>query len=304
MLIPPYPLPSLLAREHYPEWSFPKHVQRFQRATVELLYGAVNRQIITVPVRHGKSAWHSVVVPSWYVLNNPDKLVLLTGYAADLTTTFAVQCREIVREAAPKMGLELDPNWQSRASFRFKGRRGGIDAAGTKGPINGKGYHLIIGDDLVKDEEAARSPVERSSLLNWWMGDALRRLEPNGKVSLIMSRKHPEDIVGAMLKMNPELPASKKWHQVLFKALGDDGAALWPERFPVTELLAIKRELELANKSHFWSSMYQQDPRGDPAACYFSDDELRGVLYTEMPPDTRIRMRVIACDPSLAQNPR
>ena len=91
--------------------------------------------------------------------------------------------------------------------------------------------------------------MERSSLLNWWMGDALRRLEPNGKVSLIMSRKHPQDIVGLMLGMNAQLPPSKRWHQVLFKAIGDDGAALWPERYPLNELLSIKRELELSNKS-------------------------------------------------------
>ncbi len=299
MVIPPYALPSVVAREHYPEWSFPKHVQRFQRVAVNLAYGATNRAIVTCPVRHGKSAFWSVVFPSWYILNHPDHLVLLCGYAADLTTTFAVQCREIIREASPRMGLELDPNWQSRASFRLRGHRGGLEAVGAGGAINGKGFHLIVPDDLVKDEQAARSPVERSSLKNWFMGDCLRRLEPGGKVVMVMSRKHPDDIVGNMLTMNPELPASKKWHEIRFQAIQQDNTALWPERYPLSELLALKRELELANKSHFWWSMYQQDPRSDPAACYFSDAELKGVPYAEMPPDTRIRRRVIACDPSL-----
>lgn len=299
MATSPYLLPSVLAREFYPEFSFPPHVKAFQRATLELIFGDVNRQIITVPVRHGKSAWHSVIVPAWHILNFPDELVLLAGWGADLTTGFATQVREIVREAGVRMGIQLDPRSQSRSAFRIRGHRGGLDAVGAGGGINGKGFSLVIADDLVKDEAAARSPQERSNLLNWFMGDCLRRLEPNGKVSLIMSRKHPHDIVGSMLNANPELPKSKQWQQVLFPAINDGGKPLWPQRFPLQELMDIKRELELHNKSHQWSSMYMQDPRSDPSACYFGDNDLKDVMCRALPPGIKPLYRVIACDPSL-----
>ena len=293
-----FPLPSAVARAYYPNWVYPPHWEAFQRAMMQLTYGDLSRLLVSIPVRHGKSAAFSVVFPAWHILRRPDDLVLIASSSSDLAEEFASQVREIVREAGASVRLELDPAWRARGSWRLRGHRGGIEAAGAGTQVNGRGFGLVIGDDLTKDEEAARSPAMRSSLMNWIHGDLIRRMEPNGRIVLVMSRKHPEDPIGQMLRMNGELPACLKWHQILFKAIQDDGTALWPERYPIDVLLAMKRELELANKSHFWSSMYMQDPRSDPAACEFPDSYFKDIFFTELPPNITPRLKIVCCDPS------
>lgn len=294
----PFPLPSSLARAYYPDWVYPRHIEAFQEAALRLVWGDINRLLVNIPVRHGKSAFWSVILPAWHVLIKPNDLVLIASSASDVAEEFSIQAREIVREAAPILGMELDSNWKARGSWRLKGRRGGVEAAGAGTQVNGRGFGLAIGDDLTKDEEAARSPSMRSSLMNWIHGDLIRRMEPNGKIVFVMSRKHPEDPTGQMLRMNKELPSRLRWHQILFKAIQDDGSALWPERYPVEVLLSMKRELELAGKSHFFSSMYQQDPRSDPGACEWPDAYFENIFFSELPPNLTKRLTVVSCDPS------
>jgi hypothetical protein len=294
----PFLLPSTLARTYYPDWVYPRHIERFQEAALELVWGHLYRLLVSIPVRHGKSAFWSVVLPAWHVLNKPDDLVLIASSGSDLAEEFSKQALEIVREAAPIIGLEIDPNWQARGSWRLRGHRGGVEAAGAGTQVNGRGFGLAIGDDLTKDEEAARSPSMRSSLMNWIHGDLIRRMEPDGRIAFIMSRKHLEDPIGQMLKMNAELPARLKWQQILFKAIDDDGRALWPERYPIDVLLGAKRELEVARKSHFWSSMYQQNPRSDPAACEWPDPYFTDIFFTAIPPNITPRLKIVCCDPS------
>ena len=293
-----FPTPSALARAFYPGWRYPLHWDAFQRVMMRLMYGDLYRLLVSVPVRHGKSAAFSVIFPAWHILRKPNELVLIASSASDLAEEFSIQAREIVREAGARVNLELDPNWKARGSWRWRGHRGGIEAVGAGSQVNGRGFGLAIGDDLTKDEEAARSPAMRSSLMNWLHGDMLRRMEPGGRVALIMSRKHPEDPIGQMLAMNRELPKWLKWQQILFKAIQDDGTPLWPERYPLDVLQGTKRELELAGKSHFWSSMYQQEPRSDPAACEWPDSYFENIFFTDLPPNITPRLKIVCCDPS------
>ena len=53
---------------------------------------------------------------------------------------------------------------QSGAANRWDldGREGGMTAAGVGGPITGKGAHLLIVDDPIKNDEEARSSTFRA----------------------------------------------------------------------------------------------------------------------------------------------
>jgi predicted phage terminase large subunit-like protein len=279
---------------------FPKHVQAFQDASLALLTSpTTNRQIVEAPVRHGKSVWHSVVMPAWFCCVYPHKKALGVSYGASLSDSFSRDVVNLVKKAAPSFGLELDPKWTRVDSFKWADHGGGYDSCGAGGSVSGKGYHYLACDDLVKDDEAARSPTQRASLSKWFFADLLTRCEPEAKVSLVMSRRHPNDLSGECLALNAELPESARWHGVKFKAIGDDGSALWPERFPIEKLRDIEREFELAGRSYLFSALYQQAPRSDPGACEWPDSYFpSSMFYEQLPPDLPVRLHVIACDPS------
>lgn len=292
--------PARFATNFFPDFKFPPHVQGFQRASMRLLFDPrVNRQVVEAPVRHGKSVWHSIIVPAWHCLTFPDKRVLGVSYGASLSDTFSREVVKLVTKAAPSYGLEMDPKWTRVDSFRFADHQGGYDSVGAGGAVAGKGYHLIAADDLVKDEEEARSPTMRNSLERWFRSDLMTRCEPGAKVSLVMSRRHPSDLSGMCLAMNAELPESLKWDSVKFPAIDEEGNALWPERFPIEKLRDIEREYELSGTSYLFRSLYQQDPYADPAGCEFPSEYFGShIFYDELPPDLQTRFHVISCDPS------
>lgn len=292
--------PARFAKCFLPGFLFPPHVQAFQAATMRLLTDPLcNRQVIEAPVRHGKSHWHSIVVPAWHCCVWPDKKVLGVSYGATLSDTFSRDVIRLVQRAAPVFGLRLDPKWTRADSFRFLDHAGGYDSVGAGGAVSGKGYHFLACDDLVKDDEAARSPNQRASLRKWFNADLLTRTEPGGKVSLVMSRRHMSDLSGECQVDNAELPVALKWHVVKFRAIDDEGNALWPERYPLSWLQDRLREYELKGISYFFSSLFQQDPRSDPEACEWPDSYFGPeIFYDELPPDLPIRLKIIACDPS------
>jgi len=292
--------PAWFGETFLPGFLSPPHVRKFQLATLRLFSDPlVNRQIIEAPVRHGKSHWHSIVVPAWHCCMWPDKKVLGVSYGATLSDTFSRDVIRLCERAAPAFGLTVDPKWHQADSFRWAGRAGGYDSVGAGGAVSGKGYHFIAADDLVKDDEAARSPNQRASLRKWFNADLLTRTEPGGKVSLVMSRRHMSDLSGECQVDNAELPEALRWHVVKFKAIDDAGNALWPERYPIAWLQDRLREYELKGISYFFSSLFQQDPRSDPAACEWPDEYFGpGIMYEELPPDLPVRLKIVACDPS------
>lgn len=89
---------------------------------------------------------------------------------------------------------------------------------------------------------------------------AYTRLEPNGKVVIILTRWHLDDIAGRIIK-NPEF--SSKLKVIKFPAIAteDDqyrkkSDVLWKERYPLEEVESIKRGIGVYD----FSSLYQQEP--------------------------------------------
>jgi predicted phage terminase large subunit-like protein len=296
--------PLRFADAFYPGFMAPAHMHAFQRASLDLFFDdQVNRQIVEAPVRHGKSVWHSVIVPAWYCCTFPDRLVLGASYGSSLSDVFSRQVAKLVRQAAPYYGLRLDPRWTRRDSFRWQNAEGGYDSVGAGGPVSGKGYHFIAADDLVKDDAAARSTTQRKSLSDWFAADLVSRREPGGKISLVMSRRHMSDLSGECLVANADLAQTEKWHSVKFQAIQEDGTALWPERYSLEFLQNVESELTSKGKGYMFSSLYQQNPRSDPEACAFPDDYFPpSIMYDTLPPDLPIKAHVVACDPSVGNN--
>lgn len=215
--------------------------------------------VIEEPVRHGKTELCSRWTPAWFVCKFRRR-VLLASYEADFAATHGRRAREIVAEHGPSLGVVIDQT--SRAAHRWElvGADGGMGTAGAGGPIIGKGGHLMIVDDPIKNVEEAQSPVMREHLWEWWQQVFLTRREPGGKVLVIMSRWHEDDLIARLVSSETGMRVER----VRMPAVAEDedplgrkpGEALCPQRFDEVALAGIRTDVGPTA----WAAMYQQRP--------------------------------------------
>jgi predicted phage terminase large subunit-like protein len=224
--------------------------------------GAIDRLMIFVPPRHGKSLISSELFPAWYLGKHPDRSVIAASYGQELASDFGRKVRNhmaggIFRTVFPTASISPD----SSAAHRFNLMAGGAYyAVGAGGALTGRGADLLIIDDPVKNREDADSATYRRNLHDYYESVAYTRLQPGGAVVLIQTRWHDDDLAGWLLREH----AAEAWTVVSLPAIAEpndplgreEGAALWPQKFPVPTLNRIREAIGSAA----WASLYQQRP--------------------------------------------
>jgi predicted phage terminase large subunit-like protein len=232
--------------------------------------GDIDRLMVFMPPRGGKSELVSVRFPAWYLGRHPDNRVIGTSYAARLAERFSGQARNQLEDPRWPFAVTLADDTASKAAWDIAGHRGGYIAAGVGGPITGSGAHVLIIDDPVKNQEEADSPAYRESVWDWYTSTAYTRLEPGGAVILVMTRWHEDDLAGHLL--NEAKEGGDQWEVVRLPARAEDddalgrqpGEALWPERFPVERLERIRAAIG----ARAWNALYQQRPTSEEGALF------------------------------------
>lgn len=295
-----------ITRGRHSGWSMFRHHALLDRKLVDLALGKTKRLIVEMPPRHGKSELCSRYFPAWYLGTFPSRNVILTSATDDLAEEFSVKSRDLLVEFGPSyFGVRVRNDMRARKSWRLE-TGGGVLAAGVGGSIIGKGGNLVIVDDYLRNSEEALSEVSRRKVHQWFLSTAQTRLAPDGVVLVIATRWHGDDLIGRLLKAEPE-----KWEVVRFPAIAEEadelgrlpGEALWPEWFPLEKLLEIKRSYEESGYGWLWDALYQQNPpetldaEFDPA--YFRGEDL---WFDDWPGD--VGLRVMALDPSKGKTDR
>ena len=139
---------------------------------------------------------------------------------------------------------------------------GTYSAVGAGGAITGRGAHLLIIDDPIKGREDAESEVQRKNLIEWYKSVAYTRLQPGGKIIIIQTRWHQDDLAGHILNESKE-----DWKILDLPAIDSKGNALWPEAYPIEALEKIKSTVG----QRVWSALYQQQPAGDEGSIIKRD---------------------------------
>lgn len=248
--------------------------------------GDIKRLMITMPPRHGKSMLASEFFPSWYIGRNPDHYVVTATYAQELADDFGRKVKNQIEDPAyqcifPGVGLADDS--KSAKRFHIEGQTGGYEhvtsqrgafyAVGVGGPLTGRGAHLLLIDDPVKNREDAESEVIRKKTKDWYTSTAYTRLMPGGRIVIIQTRWHEDDLSGWLQSEH----AHEDWVVLDLPAIDDDGNALWPEQYPIETLHQIKRALPPRD----WSALYQQKPSPE-TGDYFKREWLHTVEH--LPP--------------------
>ena len=217
-----------------------------------------DRLMLLLPPGSAKSTYASLVFPPWWLARHPRSSIIATSHTASLARHFGRGVRGLVEAHAPRLGYQLDP--ASRAAHRFATNAGGeYYATGVRGPITGRRADLILIDDPVKSQAEADSPAARDQLWNWFRSDLSTRLKPGGRIVLVMTRWHPDDL-GGRIQDGPDpwrilrLPALAEPQDPLGRKPGDP---LWPEWEDAT---GIARKRALIGERAF-AALFQQDPR-------------------------------------------
>ncbi len=206
---------------------------------------------------------------------HPDKEVIATAYGQDLVNDFGRDVRNVVlseeyQALFPETRLAGDAGAIDR--WRVAGRRGGYMAAGVGGTITGRGADLFLIDDPVKSRAQAESEIERNTLWSWYRAVAYTRLMPRGAVVLTLTRWHEDDLAGRILASN----RAQAWEVLHFPAIGRDGAALWPERYPAVSQGSLEG-LDAIRETigpYEWSALYEGNPRPLEGGYYQERDFL------------------------------
>jgi predicted phage terminase large subunit-like protein len=189
--------------------------------------GQIDRLLITMPPRHGKSETITVRLPLRFLQQHPADNVLVTGY----NTQFARKFGRKTRNLADAAGILSD---DKTASDEWATSGGGLYMArGVGSPPTGTGFGLIVIDDPVKSRSEAESETYRNAVWDWYTDDIYTRLEPGGKLIIVQTRWHEDDLAGRAILSEPgwevlKLPALAGEDDALGRKAGE---ALWPTRY-------------------------------------------------------------------------
>ena len=255
------------------EWRRARHLDYLNRSIVEVATGRLDILIVSMPPRYGKSELVSRYTPPWFLTVWPNKNVILTSYEADFAAEWGQKARSLYGEHTPGMtGYRLDPESSARTRWDIvdpngKTTGGGMRTAGVMGPITGKGAHLLIIDDPVKNADEAESPVYRERAWKWFQSTAYSRLEPGGGLILVQTRWNVDDLAGRLSdRLTTGQFGDVTYRIINFPALAVEtpedalgrkpDQCLWPWRYS-QKRVEQKRD---ALSPYWWSCLYQGNP--------------------------------------------
>lgn len=253
------------------------------------------RLMLFVPPRHGKSITVSQHFPPWALGKYPHLEFIACSYAESLQIDFSKKIQELIKDPEYQLlfpGVEIPKKheavsrWQLAMNGKLTG--GGFLAAGVGGPLTGRGAHIGLIDDPIKNAEEADSETIRNSIKNWFSSTFYTRLAPGGGILIVQTRWHDDDLSGWLLHEMQDAVKEEaetgvwpidadRWEVISYPAIAVEdekyrkkGEALHPERFSRELLLKTKRTMI----PRHWSALYQQSPVAEEGQ-YFTRDMIR-----------------------------
>jgi len=223
--------------------------------------GDLDRLIVNMPPRHGKSMLISETFPSWFLGRNPDKRVICTAYDQALAERFGRFNRLKLDEYGPQLwGVSVSKSKASQTDWGIQAHAGGMRSVAIGAGITGHGADLLIIDDPHKSAAEADSDTYRERIWQEWQQTLSTRLHAGGRVVVVATRWHEDDLCARLLASE-----SGRWTVLSLpcEAEPDDpldrpvGAALWPEG-GYDEAWIASQKATVGSRA--WAALYQQRP--------------------------------------------
>lgn len=256
--------------------------------------GEIDRLMLFIAPRTGKSQMASVFFPTYFIGRNPSKQIMQVGHSATMSEGFGREARNILTmpefaEVFPETQLSKDSRSVSAWATTQNGK---YSTAGVDTGIAGKGFALGILDDLL-NEKTAISRTAKEGIWNWYGPGFYSRQMPRdyvtGKGSAIINiqtRWSVDDLAGRLLAQQAITSEADKWEVLSIPAILDEQAAALltrishapqyrkylpdtpitfaagdsyaPRRFPYADLMRTKHGSTMSPRA--WSALYLQNP--------------------------------------------
>ena len=258
----------------WPEFVEGSHHRHIADKFNKLATGEINRLIINMPPRHTKSEFASYLLPAWMVGREPRLKIIQATHTAELAIRFGRKAKNLIDSENYSKIFKTKLQEDSKAAGRWETSDGGeYFAAGVGGAITGRGADLLIIDDPHSEQDAL-SKVSLERAYEWYTSGPRQRLQPGGKIVLVMTRWSLKDLTGVLVA-NQKEAKSDQWHVVEFPAIMDQ-EPVWPEYWKMDELEKVKAALPVAK----WNAQWMQQPTSEEGAIlkrewwrtYDSDD--------------------------------
>jgi predicted phage terminase large subunit-like protein len=193
--------------------------------------------------------------------NYPQLKIIQATHTAELAVNFGRKTKNLIdsKEYQDLFATRLQED--SKAAGRWNTAQGGeYFAVGVQGAVTGRGADLLIIDDP-HSEQDVNSPNAFEKTYEWYTSGPRQRLQPGGRIILVMTRWSKKDLTEMLLAAQAEDKADK-WEVVEFPAIMPSGKPVWPEYWKLEDLESVKASAGV-NK---WNAQYMQNPTSDEGA--------------------------------------
>lgn len=263
------------------------HFIKIAETLEKVVKGEINRLIINIPPRYGKTELAIKIFVSWCLAKwNYSKFIHLS-YSDALALDNSAQTKEYIQsEAFQRLWqMELKKDAQSKGKW-FNEFGGGMYATASGGAITGFGAGVsdcetfsgaIIIDDPLKPDDAL-SEVKRNTINERYNNTIRSRVnDRNTPIIVIMQRLHEDDMSGFLLNGG----SGEKWHHLCMPVLNENNEPLWEDKHNFEEIEKIRQ----ADRYTF-SGQYMQKPSPDEGGEW-KKDWFNIINKSELPPSIK-----------------
>jgi predicted phage terminase large subunit-like protein len=249
----------------WPDFVQGSHHRHISDKFDKLARGEITRLIVNMPPRHTKSEFASYLLPAWMVGRDPKLKIIQATHTAELAFRFGRKTKNLIDTEEYQKIFKTTLQEDSKAAGRWETSAGGeYFAAGVGGAITGRGADLLIIDDP-HSEQDAMSRTALDSAYEWYTSGPRQRLQPGGKIVLVMTRWSTRDLTGRLIN-NQKEPKSDQWHVVEFPAIMDH-EPVWPQYWTIEELEKVQASLPAGK----WNAQWMQNPVAEQGALIKRD---------------------------------
>jgi len=248
----------------WPEFIEGPHHRVIAKKFNDLATGKITRLIVNMPPRHTKSEFASFLLPAWMVGRTPKLKIIQATHTGELAVRFGRKAKTLIDSEDYKKIFDTTLREDSQAAGRWETAQGGeYFAAGVGGAITGRGADLLIIDDP-HSEQDAMSASAFDNAYEWYTSGPRQRMQPGGKIVLVMTRWSKKDLTGVLLNNQKDVKGDK-WEVVEFPAIldhGDKKEPVWPQYWKMEELEKVKATLPVGK----WNAQWMQKPTSEEGA--------------------------------------
>lgn len=252
--------PGAMARKLDPSTRTTPALDLIDRELVTLFDSDTHdRLMLFMPPQEGKSQKVSRRTPAWLLADDPTLRIAIVSYEQGKAERWGRAIRRDIR-VHPELGITLRPDTQAAGRWETTAG-GGLICVGIEGGITGEPVDVLIIDDPVKGRAQAESQTYREAAWDWWESNGSTRLSSRGKVVLMMTRWHADDLAGRLLANEAD-----EWRVVSIPAIAEDADDPLG-RQPGEELPSVQdrqpghfHRLQLKRSGYVFRSIFQQRP--------------------------------------------